>query len=167
MAQNGGLGLAGRSAGEQQHAHVRIDVRKRFASVGRVAAGGLEGASRDDGDAGRGLETRHHVVVDNGGRGRGAGKQLAEVGVGQAVVERGEGPAEQAARKDGDRQGGTIQPDIDHGQSGLAGQPGGPGPGPALDLSKGHPVGEPAESEPVGGGVRGHVEKQGRMHSGP
>ncbi len=138
MAQHGGLGLAGGAAGEQQHRDVGVDEIQLGGAVFVVQAGGFEfGAGHQD-HAGDALHPRHHVVVDDSHGGRGARQELAQLVVGQAIVDRGEGLADQGAGEDGGGHGRAVEAQEHHGVAALLGQVGRAAAGAGRQFLIGH-----------------------------
>jgi len=166
VAQDGGLGLAGGAAGEEQDRDVGLDIGQVRRRVG-IGADGVEPGAGDDLDALHAGDAAGHIVVDNGRRRRRASEQLAKILVGEAVVQWGERATQQAGGEQGDGDGGGIQADVDDVVVRLGRQPGGRGAAARPEVGVGRGGRQRADRRTVGHGVGGHFEEERGVHGRP
>ena len=98
-----------------------------------------------------------HVVVDDGGRGRGTGRDAHQVGVGEAVVERRERGAGARRGEQRDGHGQRVQPEL-HGP--LPRQRAGERVGPLAQLGVGDGAVGSGDGPAIAQRVGRHVEDQ-------
>ncbi len=129
-----------------------------------VGAGGSEGRARNDRNPFDTLGPGDHVVVDDNDRGRGAGQDPAQVRVWQAIVERRERATQQPAGEQRRRQVGGVEAQIGDRLRLEPAEPGGGGTGAGQQLAIADRIMGGADRRPLGEGLGGHFQEQGRVH---
>ena len=109
------------------------------------------------------VEATDHVVVDDGDGRRGPLGDAPQVGVGEPVVQRGEGAAGLRRREQGDRDGERVDAELDGAATRSRQRPGGRDGGVA-QLGVGQLALRRGDGAPVAHRVGGHVEQQRQVH---